>query len=129
MGEAALVNDIQYEFGFYNSIREVQGNYADVSAVLYGTTTNPSAGGIVFNGSDNEYLDISNLAQLEFLDLYDNNLSSVDISNNPNLTEIRLNFTYNITTMDFSNNLLLETVLLINFGAIKLFSTLKELQL
>ena len=58
------------------------------------------------------YLDISNLAQLEFIDLYDNNLSSVDISNNPNLTEIRLNFTYNITTMDFSNNLLLETVLL-----------------
>ena len=58
------------------------------------------------------YLDISNLTQLEFLDLYDNNLSSVDISNNPNLTEIRLNFTYNITTMDFSNNLLLETVLL-----------------
>ena len=58
------------------------------------------------------YLDISNLAQLEFIDLYDNNLSSVDISNNPNLTEIRLNFTYNITIMDFSNNLLLETVLL-----------------
>ena len=58
------------------------------------------------------YLDISNLTQLEFLDLYDNNLTSVDISNNPNLNEIRLNFTYNITTMDFSNNLLLETILL-----------------
>ena len=58
------------------------------------------------------YLDISNLTQLEFLDLYDNNLTSVDISNNPNLNEIRLNFTYNITTMDFSNNLHLETILL-----------------
>ncbi|MDG2193508.1 MAG: hypothetical protein P8K77_01375 [Polaribacter sp.] len=60
------------------------------------------------------YIDISNLTQLEFLDLYDNNLTSVDISNNPNLKEIRLNFTYNITSMDFSNNTLLETVLFNN---------------
>ena len=57
------------------------------------------------------YLDISNLTKLEFLDLYDNNLTSVDISNNPNLKVIRLNLTYNITSMDFSNNILLETVL------------------
>ncbi|CAI8332633.1 MAG: Internalin-J [Cryomorphaceae bacterium] len=60
------------------------------------------------------YLDISNLTQLTFLDLYDNKLTSVDISNNPNLKEIRLNFTYNITSMDFSNNTLLETVLFNN---------------
>jgi hypothetical protein len=60
------------------------------------------------------YLDISNLTQLEFLDLYDNNLTSVDISNSPNLKEIRLNFTYNITSIDFSNNTLLETVLFNN---------------
>ncbi len=60
------------------------------------------------------YIDISNLSQLEFLDLYDNNLTSIDISNNPNLKEIRLNFTYNINSIDFSNNTLLETVLFNN---------------
>lgn len=63
-----------------------------------------------FIGPGGHY-DISNMSDLEFLDLYDNRLTSVDISNNTKLKEIRINWGNTISTIDFSNNPLLETVL------------------
>lgn len=57
------------------------------------------------------YYDISNLTELEFLDLYDNKLSSVDITKNTKLKEIRINIGNEIASIDFSNNLILETIL------------------
>lgn len=57
------------------------------------------------------YYDISNMTDLELLDLYDNKLTSVDISGNPKLKEIRINWGNNISSIDFSNNTLLETIL------------------
>lgn len=68
-----------------------------------------------FIGEGGHY-DISNMPNLEFLDLYDNKLTSVDISNNTKLKEIRINMGNNITTIDFSNNALLETILANNSG-------------
>ena len=62
-----------------------------------------------FIGEGGHY-DISNMADLIFLDLYDNRLTSVDISNNTKLEEIRINMGNSISTIDFSNNLLLETI-------------------
>jgi hypothetical protein len=63
-----------------------------------------------FIGEDG-YYDISNLTELEFLDLYDNKLSSVDITKNTKLKEIRINIGNEIASIDFSNNLILETIL------------------
>lgn len=62
------------------------------------------------------YYDISNLTELEFLDLYDNKLSSVDITKNTKLKEIRINIGNEISSIDFSNNLILETILANNSG-------------
>lgn len=63
-----------------------------------------------FIGEDG-YYDISNMADLEFLDLYDNRLTSVDISKNSKLKEIRINIGNSISTIDFSNNPMLEIIL------------------
>lgn len=68
-----------------------------------------------FIGEDG-YYDISNLTELEFLDLYDNKLSSVDITKNTKLKEIRINIGNEIASIDFSNNLILETILANNSG-------------
>lgn len=68
-----------------------------------------------FIGEGGHY-DISNMPGLIFLDLYDNRLTSVDISNNTKLEEIRINMGNSISTIDFSNNILLETVLANNSG-------------
>lgn len=68
-----------------------------------------------FIGEGGHY-DISNMSELIFLDLYDNRLTSVDISKNTKLEEIRINMGNSISTIDFSNNILLETVLANNSG-------------
>ena len=57
------------------------------------------------------YYDISNMTDLEFLDLYDNNLTGVDISSNTKLKEIRINMGNSISSIDFSNNPSLEYIL------------------
>ena len=62
-----------------------------------------------FIGEDG-YYDISNMADLEFLDLYDNRLTSVDISKNTKLKELRINMGNSISTIDFSNNPMLENI-------------------
>ena len=62
-----------------------------------------------FIGEDG-YYDISNMADLEFLDLYDNRLTSVDISKNTKLKELRINVGNSISTIDFSNNPMLENI-------------------
>jgi hypothetical protein len=62
-----------------------------------------------FIGEGGHY-DISNMPDLTFLDLYDNRLTSVDISKNTKLEEIRINMGNSISTIDFSNNILLETI-------------------
>lgn len=53
------------------------------------------------------YFDLSNLTQLEGLSLGNNNLTSVDLSGNPNIKQVRLNYN-SLTTIDLSNNTLLE---------------------
>ena len=63
-----------------------------------------------FVGEGGHY-DISNMPDLIFLDLYDNRLTSVDISNNTKLEEIRINMGNSISTIDFSNNIFLQTIL------------------
>ncbi|MGB2300800.1 MAG: leucine-rich repeat domain-containing protein [Flavobacteriaceae bacterium] len=68
-----------------------------------------------FIGEGGHY-DISNMPDLIFLDLYDNRLTSVDISNNTKLEEIRINVGNSISTIDFSNNIFLQTVLASNSG-------------
>jgi hypothetical protein len=68
-----------------------------------------------FIGEGGHY-DISNMPDLIFLDLYDNRLTSVDISNNTKLEEIRINIGNSISTIDFSNNIFLQTVLANNSG-------------
>ena len=68
-----------------------------------------------FIGEGGHY-DISNMPDLIFLDLHDNRLTSVDISNNTKLEEIRINVGNSISTIDFSNNIFLQTVLASNSG-------------
>ena len=51
------------------------------------------------------------MTDLEFLDLYDNNLTGVDISSNTKLKEIRINMGNTISSIDFSNNPSLEYII------------------
>ena len=67
---------------------------------------NEGAPGFIGEGG---YFDISNLSQLEFLDLFNNNFTSVDLSGNPNLQEVRLHWN-DLTSIDLSNNTLLESL-------------------
>lgn len=62
------------------------------------------------------YVDLSNMADLEFLDLYDNRLTALDISNNTKLKEIRINIGNSIPSIDLSNNPLVEIILANNSG-------------
>ena len=67
---------------------------------------NEGAPGFIGEGG---YYDISHLSQLEFLDLFNNNFTSVDLSGNPNLQEVRLHWN-DLTSIDLSNNTLLESL-------------------
>ena len=61
---------------------------------------NIETGGYIGSGG---YIDISNLSELEFLDVPGNNLTSIDISSNINIGEIRAGRN-NLTEIDISNN-------------------------
>ncbi|PTX63516.1 Zn-dependent metalloprotease [Kordia periserrulae] len=60
-------------------------------------------------------LDVSNQTNLKSLDLNNNQIASLDISANTQLEYLRIDFN-NFTTIDISNNLLLETFIFNNNG-------------
>ena len=95
----------------YNSLLHtisIDGNGADV---VLDFTNNPDLVNLSVPTCDLTELDLSENPNIEFLDLYNNQLTNIITFNMPNLREVRLQWN-NIESMDLSNNLLLESLAL-----------------
>jgi len=86
----------------------IDGNGADV---VLDFTNNPNLVNLSVPTCDLTELDLSENPNIEFLDLYNNQLTNIVTLNMPNLREVRLQWN-NIESMDLSNNTLLESLAL-----------------